>query len=138
MDRNEWIELVGTVGEIIYSNEENGYTVVSMETDAGERVTVTGCLPFAAPGEQLIVHGFWTQHPAHGKQFQAELAERQMPTGAEAIYEYLASRVIKGVGPATASVIVSAFGANALEVMEHDPEKLARFGTLLVEAFVLV
>ena len=125
MEKNEWIELVGTVGEIIYSNEENGYTVVSLETDAGERVTVTGCLPFAAPGEQLIVHGLWTQHPSYGKQFQAELAERRLPSGAEAIYEYLASRVIKGVGPATASVIVSAFGAQALEVIEREPEKIA-------------
>ena len=125
MEKSEWTELTGTVGEIIYSNEENGYTVLGIETDDGEKVTVTGCLPFAAPGEQLIVHGVWTRHPTHGKQFQAEAAERRMPTGAEQIYEYLASRVIKGVGPATASVIVSAFGAKALDVIEHEPEKLA-------------
>ena len=126
MEEKEWIELVGTVDEIIYANEENGYTVLSLEADDGERVTVTGCMPFAAPGEQLIVHGLWTRHPTHGKQFQAEAVERRLPTGAEAIYEYLASRVIKGVGPATASAIVSAFGARSLEVMEHSPEQLAQ------------
>lgn len=125
MEQSEWIELTGTVGEIIYTNEDNGYTVLSMESSDGEAVTVTGCIPFAAPGEQLIVHGAWVRHPTHGKQFQAEAAERVLPTGAEAIYEYLASRVVKGVGPATASVIVSAFGAKSLEVMEHEPEKLA-------------
>ena len=125
MDKDEWVELVGTVDEIIYSNEENGYTVLTLETDGGDTVTVTGCLPFASPGEQLIVRGLWVRHPAHGRQFQAETAERRMPAGAKAIYEYLASRVIKGVGPATASAIVSAFGDRALEVMENEPEKLA-------------
>ncbi len=125
MEQKEWIELVGTVGDIIYSNDENGYTVLVLETDGGEEVTVTGCLPFAAPGEHLTVHGAWVRHPAHGKQFQAEAVERTLPTGAEAIYEYLASRVVKGVGPATASLIVSAFGSRSLDVMEHEPEKLA-------------
>ena len=125
MEQTEWTELAGTVGEIIFSNEENGYTVLTIETDGGESVTVTGCLPFAAPGEQLILHGIWTRHPTHGRQFQAEAAERALPKGAEQIYEYLASRVVKGIGPATASLIVSAFGARALDVMEHEPEKLA-------------
>lgn len=125
MDTKEWIELAGTVDEIIYTNEENGYTVLRMETDSGEQVTVTGCLPFSAPGEQLIVSGTWTRHPTHGQQFSAEYAERKMPKGAEAVYEYLASRVIRGVGPATASVIVSAFGEKALDVIENEPEKLA-------------
>ena len=125
METKEWIELAGTVSEIIYTNEENGYTVLRLETDSGETVNVTGCMPFAAPGEQLILRGAWTRHPTHGQQFQAEFAERRMPVGAEAVYEYLASRVIKGVGPATASVIVSAFGERALDVIEREPEKLA-------------
>jgi len=125
MDEREFAELVGTVDEIIYANEENGYTVLRLETDSGETVTVVGCLPFAAPGEQLVLNGRWTSHPSHGKQFQAEYVERCMPHGAEAVYEYLASRVIKGVGPATASVIVSAFGEKALDIIEREPEKLA-------------
>ena len=125
METKELVELAGTVDEIIYTNEENGYTVLRMEAEDGSQVTVTGCLPFSAPGEQLIVSGSWMRHPTHGKQFQAEYAQRRMPSGAEAVYEYLAGRVIKGVGPATASVIVSAFGEKALEVMEREPEKLA-------------
>lgn len=122
---NELLELVGTVDEIIYTNEENGYTVLKMETDDGETVTLTGCLPFAACGEQLQVYGTWVTHASYGQQFSVSRAERSMPTGAEAIYEYLASRVIKGVGPATASVIVSEFGAQALDIIEYHPEKLA-------------
>ena len=125
MDNNELTELVGTVTELIYSNEENGYTVLALEADDGTRVNVTGTLPFAAPGEQLILHGSWVRHPTHGRQFQAEAAERKMPVGAQAVYQYLAGRVIKGVGPATASLIVSAFGEKALDVIEREPERLA-------------
>ena len=121
----ELLELSGTVDEIIFANEENGYTVLRLERDDGETVTVTGCLPFAAPGEQLTVGGSWVTHSGYGQQFQAEYADRRMPRGAEAVYEYLASRAVKGVGPATASVIVSAFGEKALDVIEREPEKLA-------------
>lgn len=124
MDTKDLTELAGTVDEIIYANEENGYTVLSLDT-GGETVTVTGCLPFAAPGEQLVLGGAWTRHPTHGQQFKAEYARRSMPSGADAVYEYLASRAIKGIGPATAAVIVSNFGAKALDVIEFEPEKLA-------------
>ena len=125
MDINEPITLYGTVDEVIYTNEENGYTVLRLETEDGEQVNVTGCLPFSAPGEQLELGGSWVTHPTHGRQFKAEYVQRSMPKGAEAVYEYLASRVIRGVGPATASVIVSAFGEKSLDVIEHEPEKLA-------------
>jgi exodeoxyribonuclease V alpha subunit len=126
MEAYEAADLAGTVDEVIYANEENGYTVLRLETDGGEQATVVGCLPFAAPGEQLILSGRWVSHPTHGRQFQAEYVERSLPRGVEAVYEYLASRVIKGVGPATASVIVSAFGEKSLEVIEREPEKLAQ------------
>lgn len=125
MTEKELTELSGTVCAIIYANEENGYTVLRVEADDGRTVTATGCLPFAAPGEQITMYGEWTRHPSHGEQFRADYAHRSMPTGAQAIYEYLASRVIKGVGPATASVIVSQFGDASLEVIENEPERIA-------------
>ncbi len=125
MESKELIEIFGTVDEIIYTNEENGYTVLRLETDSGESITVTGCLPFPAPGEQIEAGGTWMRHPTHGQQFKAEYALRHMPKGADAVYEYLASRIIKGVGPATASVIVSEFGERSLDIIEREPEKLA-------------
>ncbi len=125
MESKELIEIFGTVDEIIYTNEENGYTVLRLETDSGDSITVTGCLPFPAPGEQIEAGGTWVRHPSHGQQFKAEYALRHMPKGADAVYEYLASRIIRGVGPATASVIVSEFGERSLDVIEREPEKLA-------------
>ena len=120
----ELIELSGTVSAVIFQNEENGYTVLKMNTTDGDSVTAVGCLPFAAPGEQLVLFGEWTRHAAHGEQFKAEWAERFMPTGAAAIYEYLASRVVRGIGPALASMIVNSFGDSSLDVIEKHPEKL--------------
>ena len=120
------LSVSGTVDEIIFTNEANGYTVLRLETQDGQGVTVTGCIPFAAPGEQLTAVGSWVSHASYGQQFQADYAERSLPRGAEAVYEYLASRVVKGIGPATASVLVSAFGERTLDVIEREPEKLAQ------------
>ena len=39
-------------------------------------------------------------------------------------FEYLAGGAIKGIGPATASLIVNAFGMRSLEILEKEPEKL--------------
>ena len=116
----------GTILNLIFQNEENGYTVLRLVTGDGEVVTVVGTIPCAAPGENLIVTGRWVSHPTHGDQVQAEEVERHMPTTEVEIRSYLSSGVIKGVGPATAERIVDRFGVNALRVMEEEPELLGK------------
>ena len=118
-------EIVGTINSVIYKNEENGYTVLRLETDSGEDVTVVGCVPYAAPGESLIAHGSWASHAVHGRQFKAEYLQRTMPSSKEAIYEYLAGGTIRGIGPATASIIVDRFGEKTLDIIENHPDKLS-------------
>ncbi|MEA4894105.1 MAG: AAA family ATPase [Oscillospiraceae bacterium] len=124
--KDSYIEISGTVKAVMFQNDENGYTVIRLETQDGATVTVVGCLPYACPGEQLTVTGEYTRHSVHGEQFKAEWAERMMPEGAEAIYEYLASGALRGVGPATATLIVSAFGGDSLRVIENEPERLGQ------------
>lgn len=121
----EYTEISGTVSAVIYQNEENGYTILRLDTGEGEPATVAGYVPYAAPGESLIVTGTWGRHPAHGAQFKAEWVEYKLPAGDRAIYEYLASGAIRGIGPATARIIVDRFGADTLTVIEETPEKLA-------------
>ena len=116
----------GTILNIIFQNEENGYTVLRLLTDDGEVITVVGTIPCAAPGENLIVTGRWMTHPAHGEQVQAEEVERHMPTTENEILSYLSSGVVKGIGPATAEKIVSRFGDSALRIMEEEPELLTK------------
>ena len=72
----------GAVQSLIFQNEDNGYTVLSLLTDDGELVTVVGCIPCAAPGERMTVTGVWTNHPSYGPQFAAESVERRKGHGA--------------------------------------------------------
>ena len=123
---NELTEISGTVESVIYKNEENGYTVLRLNDQAGAMITVVGCFPYASPGESMIVTGSWMNHTVHGRQFKAEFAQRLLPTTANAIYDYLAGGSVRGVGPATASLIVNEFGEKTLEVMENSPQLLAK------------
>lgn len=116
----------GTILNLIFQNEENGYTVLRLVTTDGEVVTVVGAIPCAAPGENLIVTGRWVNHPVHGDQLQAQQVERHMPTTENEILSYLSSGAVKGVGPATAEKLVGHFGADVLRVLEEEPEALTR------------
>jgi len=121
---NSYIEISGTVLAVIYHNDENGYTVLRLKDQDGGKLTVTGYMPLPSPGELLAVKGNWSRHLVHGEQFKAEYAQLSMPKGAEAIYGYLASGAIRGIGPATAALIVSRFGEESLNIIEYHPEKL--------------
>ena len=121
--RHETID--GTILSLIFQNEENGYTVLRLVTGDGEIITVVGCIPCAAPGENLIATGVWMTHPTHGEQFKAEQVERHMPTTETEILSYLSSGVIRGVGPATAQRLVERFGVDTLQVLEEAPERIS-------------
>ncbi len=114
----------GTVSAVLFCNEENSYTVLKL--DCGERgeITAVGCMPGAAPGETLELEGAWGRHPSYGEQFKAEVVTRRLPVGEKAVFEYLASGAVKGVRMGLARQIVDRFGADALAVIENEPEKL--------------
>ena len=116
----------GTVEAVIYQNEDNGYTVLRVDAGEGGGLTVVGCMPGIAPGEEIAVTGQWMRHASYGEQFKAEVVERRMPAGEKAVYEYLASGAVKGIGAATARRMVEEFGADALHVLEEEPERLTR------------
>ena len=122
----ELTEISGTVDSVIYKNEENGYTVLRLNDHSGAMITVVGCFPYASPGESMIVTGAWMNHSVHGRQFKAEFSQRLLPTTANAIYDYLAGGAVRGVGPATASLIVNEFGDKTLDVMENSPQLLTK------------
>ncbi len=121
----EQTEINGIISSVIYLNDENGYAVVRMETDSGEMVTAVGCLPYIAPGEMISAEGSWVTHAQHGRQFKIVQSNRLLPTSADGIYEYLAGSTVKGIGPATAALIVDRFKEKSLDILEMHPEKLA-------------
>ena len=114
----------GVLTEIIFHNEENGYTIAIMETD-DEQITVVGY--FAAPvkGSCYELKGEFKIHPRYGEQFAFTEAVETMPSSRTGIEAFLASGVIKGIGPKTATAIVSHFGEETLEIMERDPHRLS-------------
>ena len=114
----------GTVSAVVYQNEENGYTVLRLDVGDGAEVTVVGCMPGVAPGEGISVQGTWTRHTSYGEQFKAETVERRLPAGVKAIFDYLASGAVRGIGAATARRMVEEFGEDALTVLEEHPEQL--------------
>lgn len=117
--------LEGVVAEIIYQNDENGYTVC--EVDSGkEEVVVVGTMPSIGAGETVRFYGEWTTHPDYGNQFRAQGYENIMPKTQTQILMYLSMGIIKGVGPSTATKIVEKFGDKALDVMRDDPLLLTK------------
>lgn len=119
----ELIEISGRISSVIYTNEENGWTVLRLDTLDGGLTHRCRHAAAAYPGEELRAYGEWATHPNHGRQFKAEYAERSLPRTAEDIYSYLAGHAVKGVGPATAALIVEKFGDKALDVIEREPAK---------------
>ena len=117
--------LQGSIGAVVYQNYENGYSVLRLQCDDGQTATVVGTIPLPVVGERLMVTGHWSAHQSYGKQFEAEFLERLMPRTENEILRYLSSRVLKGVGPVTATRIVRKFGSQTLQVLEQEPERLA-------------
>ncbi|MBR4019880.1 MAG: ATP-dependent RecD-like DNA helicase, partial [Firmicutes bacterium] len=120
-------EKQGTLTDIIFHNEENGYTIAIMETET-EYFTVVGCLPACAVGSAYKLQGTFKVHPTYGEQFAFTSFEQMLPKGKAGIEGFLASGVIKGVGPKMAAAIVDVFGEQTLEIIEKEPEKLTRVG----------
>lgn len=119
--------LQGEIERITYRNEQTGYSVVRLKVPGSARpVTAVGILPVASVGEALHLTGEWVLHPRFGRQFQARSCRPSVPVTVAGIERYLGSGMIKGVGPATARKIVQAFGEKSLEVLDHEPETLAR------------
>lgn len=119
----ELLHIEGTVENILFRNEENGYTVLDLDA-GGELITVTGELGTVEVGEGLIVEGSYVNTRKYGTQFKADYCERKLPDTVVNIEKYLASGAIKGIGPGLAKKIVNVFGEKTLDIMENDTYRL--------------
>lgn len=73
---------------------------------------------------ELEVEGRWVDSQKYGKQLSITRFMELLPQTREGIIGYLGSGLIKGVGPATAELIVDRFGLDALKVMDEEPALL--------------
>ena len=119
-------ELRGEVERLVYSSEESGFTICRLVVPGKSHlVTVAGTMPGIQPGERLHLRGRWINHPVHGYQFRADSYSSQLPAGANAVRRYLASSLVKGIGPVLAGRLVDCFGDDTLRVIDEQPERLA-------------
>lgn len=117
------MEVQGIVEEIIFRNEENGYTIASIDHDM-ELLIVVGYMPAINEGEMMRFLGEPTFHKTYGEQFKVSSCEVIEPTEVKGILKYLSSGIIKGIGPSLAERIVKAFGEDTLDVIRYNPDKL--------------
>ncbi|MBI5523654.1 MAG: ATP-dependent RecD-like DNA helicase [Desulfarculus sp.] len=119
--------LEGRVERITFANPENAYTVAKVQFPGLPGLTtVVGRMVGVTEGQQVRVKGRQVLHPKFGLQIEAEEVEVLAPTDAEGVWRYLASGLIKGVGPKLAQAVVNSLGPLALEVILHEPQALTK------------
>jgi exodeoxyribonuclease V alpha subunit len=117
--------ITGLVERVTYHNAENGFCVLRVNVKGHkDLVTIIGNLHMISAGEFVQASGSWTHDRQHGNQFKAQFLKSTPPTSLEGIERYLASGIIKGVGPVYAKKLIAAFGVDVFEVIEASPERL--------------
>ncbi len=121
--KSETIE--GAVDRVVYSNEENAWTVVRLAVRGRGEVTAVGNLLGVQPGESLRLKGAWVKDRKWGKQFKAESYMTVKPSTFTGIEKYLASGLVHGIGKELARRLVQHFGLDTLEVIDRAPGRLS-------------
>lgn len=120
----------GAVERIVYSNEENHYTVAQLAPETptargrAQPITIVGNLAALNEGETVRAQGHWTIHKQFGRQFVVEKFESVLPRTVVGIKKYLGSGLIKGIGGTFADRIVEKFGEQTLEVIDSFSARL--------------
>ena len=129
----------GVYDRTIFYNPSSKYCVISVKTsdqsipqqarsaykhrDHLIRFTAVGYELPQTDKVSMILDGEW-QSGKYGQQLQVTQCEEIVPQTRDGVKGYLSSRLIKGVGEKTAELIVDRFGADALKVLENEPERL--------------
>lgn len=118
------MNLSGNIENIIFKNEENGYTVLDINSN-GSLITCVGKFPNVVAGQRIEVNGQFIKNNKYGEQFSVLDVRVLPPNSCDGIIKYLSSGLIKGIGPVTAKAIVDKFKEDTLYIIEFTPEKLA-------------
>ncbi len=127
-EEQETIE--GTIRSVVFHNDESGYTVLHVEIPSefelakNPEITIVGKTQAVWEGEDVKAVGEWVTDKVHGRQFKAESLTCIAPRSLKGIERYLASGLIKGVGPVLAKRIVDTFGEETMHVLSHQSGRL--------------
>jgi exodeoxyribonuclease V alpha subunit len=121
------VALTGTIERFTFRNPDSGWAVVRLRVEGSDELaTVVGSMAQLKEGQRLRISGKEVAHPQFGRQVKVDSFEAVAPSSEEGIAAYLASGLVRGIGPATAEKIVRTFGADTLRIIEDDPGQLRR------------
>ena len=120
------LSVKGTVANIIYRSEDNGYTVFSLDCTDGNDIVCVGNFATLSVGAVLTLKGKVSVHNRYGEQLIVESFTMSDPTSRAGIVKYLSSGLIKGVGEVTANNIYDKFGEDTFGVIENNPMQLVK------------
>ncbi len=139
----EKIEITGTVKNIVFRSEQNGYTVFKLKINDEKIIICTGYFAQINESESINITGNFVIHPVYGEQFKVISIEKKIPVTNENIEKYLSSGIIKGIGPKIAERIVKTFGSKTFDIIENNYERLSKvrgitkkFAKLINETFM--
>ena len=122
----------------IFHNKDNGFCIFVYHTEDGSVPEAAKDTRYKGKGSQFTatgtglpdmdkteadLQGRWVKSK-YGLQLQVETYEEILPQTKEGIKGYLASGMIKGIGPRTAELIVEKFGTRTFDVLDHYPDSL--------------
>jgi exodeoxyribonuclease V alpha subunit len=114
------------VERLTFADPNSHYAVVRLKVRGRRQpATVVGPLAAVKEGEQLHLKGRYEMHPKWGEQFRVVWWYAVLPATVAGIEKYLASGLIKGIGPQLAQRLVAQFGPETLTVIDDHPERLA-------------
>src|SRR5690606_14804055 len=108
-------------------NEDNFFTVAQFVPDGEPRpCVITGRMMGVQPGMTLTVAGQWREDAKFGWQYDVRAFTPALPQNEQAIFKFLSSGLIAGIGEEFARRIIRKFGTDTLRVIEESPDEIAR------------
>ena len=114
--------LSGTIESIRCYKNDSCWAAVLVSTPTGVR-RASGIMPGVRLGMTVEMTGK-TVTSKYGEEFKADSFMETLPSDIEGIEKYLASGLIRNIGPVIAEKIISVFGEKTLEILDNEPERL--------------
>ncbi|MEI6055235.1 MAG: ATP-dependent RecD-like DNA helicase [Lentisphaerota bacterium] len=130
-------QVEGEVQKIVYTNEDESYSVVRVHDKHGSLLTLTGPLAGVFEGQGIKASGKWEKHQEYGQYLKVENFSFTLPRTREGIEKYISSGLIHGIGPKRAKMIVAQFGEKTLDILDNYSARLSEisgFGRKTIES----
>lgn len=115
--------ITGTIDRIIFQNSDSAWAAVLVNTEGGIR-KASGIMPGLRLGMTVSMTGE-IETNRWGENLKASEFTEVLPSDTDGIEKYLASGLIKNIGPKLAKEIVNTFGTQTLHILDNEPERLA-------------